>query len=141
MTYQCTDMSQAQVEEFLQAPRFAIVGTNRVKGPPQLTPVWYLYENGRLYVSIFVKSAKYRNLHRDPRISLCIAGEHPDARAVMIYGTVELIQEDSAWFNEICWRLVRRYYDSDEEAQSYLDAEAVGGDSALAVVGPDKIMA
>jgi len=141
MTDQCTDMSQTQVEEFLHAPRFAIVGTNRVNGPPQLTPVWYLYENGRLYVSVFVESAKYRNLRRDPRISLCIAGEHPDARAVMVYGTVELIQEDSDYFNEICWRLVRRYYDSDEEAQSYFDSEAVGGDGALVVVTPDKIIA
>jgi PPOX class probable F420-dependent enzyme len=141
MTYPCTDMSQAQIEEFLQAPRFAIVGTNRANGPPQLTPVWYLHDNGQLYLSISVNSAKYRNLCRDPRISLCIAAEHPDARAVMIYGGVELIQQESAWFKEISWRLVRRYYDSDEEAQSYLDSEAVAGDSALAVITPEKIIA
>lgn len=141
MTNQCTDMSQAQVEEFLRAPRFAIVGTNRANASPQLTPVWYLYEEGRLYVSIYVKSAKYRNLLLDPRISLCIAGDHPDARAVMIYGTVELIQEDSGWSDEICWQIVRRYYDSDEEAQSYLDSEAMAGDGALVVVTPDKIIA
>jgi PPOX class probable F420-dependent enzyme len=141
MSYQCTELSQTQVEAFLQAPRFAVVGTNRVDGPPQLTPVWYLYENNQIYVSIYLNSAKYRNLRRDPRIGVCIAGEHPDARAVMIYGTVELIQEDSTWFNEICWRLVRRYYDSDEEAQSYLDSEAGGGDSVLAVVTPEKIIA
>jgi PPOX class probable F420-dependent enzyme len=141
MTYPCADMSQAQIEEFLQTPRFAIVGTNPVNGPPQLTPVWYLYENEQLYLSISIKSAKYRNLCRDPRISLCIAAEHPDARAAMIYGRVELIQEETAWFIEISWRLVRRYYDSDEEAQSYLDSEAVAGDSALVVITPKKIIA
>ena len=87
MTYQYAEMSQAQIEEFLHAPRFAIVGTNRVNGAPQLTPVWYLYENGRIYVSMSVDSAKYRNLRRDSRIGICISGSHPDARAVMIYGT------------------------------------------------------
>jgi nitroimidazol reductase NimA-like FMN-containing flavoprotein (pyridoxamine 5'-phosphate oxidase superfamily) len=56
MPYQYTDMSQAQIEEFLQAPRFAIVGTNRRSGPPQLTPVWYLYENGKVYLPMLKKS-------------------------------------------------------------------------------------
>lgn len=141
MTHQYTDMSQAQIEEFLQAPRFAIVGTNRVNGPPQLTPVWYLYENGRIYVMMLVNSAKYRNLRRDPRTGICIAGENPDARGVMIYGTVELILEDSAWRDEIRWRLVRRYYDSDEEAQSFIDTIPTGEEKALAVVTPDKVIA
>ena len=141
MTDQFTEMSQAQVEQFLQVPRFAIVGTNRVNGPPQLTPVWYLYENGRIYVSMSVSSAKYRNLRRDARIGICIAGDHPDARAVMIYGTVELILEDSAWHDDIDWRLVRRYHDSDEEAQSYIDTMPTEEESALAVVTPDKVIA
>jgi PPOX class probable F420-dependent enzyme len=141
MTYQYTDMSQAQIEEFLQAPRFAIVGTNRVNGPPQLTPVWYLYENSRIYVTMFMKSAKFRNLRRDPHIGICIAGENPDARAVMIYGTAKLIQEDNAWVNEIRWRLVRRYHDGDEQAQSFMDSEAMAGERALAVVTPDKVIA
>ena len=141
MTYQYSDMSQDQIEEFLQVRRFAIVGTNRVKRPPQLTPVWYLYENGRIYVTMFVDSVKYRNLRRDPHIGICIAGENPDARAVMIYGTAELIEEDSTWDNEIRWRLVRRYYDSDEEAQSFMNSEGMAGESALAVVTPDKVIA
>ena len=141
MTYQCTEMSQAQVDEFLQVPRFAIVGTNRVNGAPQLTPVWYLYENGRIYMSISVNSAKYRNLRRDHRIGLCIAGEHPDARAVMIYGSVELILEESAWRDDMEWRLVRLYYDSDGEAQAFIDSMPSEQESALAVVTPDKVIA
>lgn len=141
MTDHFTEMSQAQVEQFLQVPRFAIVGTNRVNGPPQLTPVWYLYENERIYVSMSVSSVKYRNLRRDPRIGICIAGEHPDARAVMIYGTVELILEDSAWHDDIDWRLVRRYHDSNEKAQSYIETMLTEEERALAVVTPDKVIA
>ncbi len=141
MAIQPTEMSEVEIEEFLQVPRFAIVGTNRVNGPPQLTPVWYLYEDDRIYFTMYVESAKYHNLHRDPRIGICIAGESPDARAIMLYGPVELVTESGHWVDEVCWRLIRRYYDSDEEAQSFMDLSAAGGESALAVVTPEKILA
>lgn len=135
------DMSISQVAEFLQTPRFATFGTNRANGPPQLTPVWFLHEKERLYVSMYKKSAKYRNLSRDPRVALCIAGTHPDARAVMVYGTVEFLEADSPGVDDIVWRLARRYYDSDEEARAYLEAEASGGENAIAAVTPEKIIA
>ena len=141
MPYQYSDMNQAQIEEFLRVPRFAIVGTNRVNGPPQLTPVWYLYQDDQIYITMYVKSAKYRNLRRDPRIGVCIAGDNPDARAVMIYGTVEFAFERRSWVDKIVWNLVRRYYDNDVEAQSYMDSNAAEGESALAVVTPEKIIA
>ena len=141
MTYQYAEMSQAHIEDFLQVPRFAIVGTNRVNGAPQLTPVWYLYENGRIYVSMSVNSAKYRNLRRDPRIGICISGVHPDARAVMIYGTVDLIPENTAVYEDVHWRLTRRYHDSDEEAQAFIDSLPTEREAALAVVTPDKVIA
>ncbi len=141
MSHQPSDMSQAQIEAFLQVPRFATVGTNRVNGPPQLTPVWYLYEDGKIYISMYVKSAKYRNLRRDPRIGVCIAGDNPDGRAVMFYGTVKQVLEGDPRVDEICWRLVRRYYDSDEEARSFMESVASGGEGALAVLTPEKIIA
>lgn len=141
MAIQPNEMSQAEIEEFLQVPRFATVGTNRVNGPPQLTPVWYLYEDGRIYLTMFEKSAKFRNLRRDPRIGICIAGDNPDARAVIFYGSVELHTNSTTWVDEIHWRLTRRYYDSDKEARSFMDSAAAGGERALAVVIPDRVLA
>ena len=141
MSDQCSEMSPAQIEEFLQVPRFATVGTIRKNGTPQLTPVWYLYEGGKLYITMYVNSVKYRNLSRDPRIALCIAGNHPDARAVMIYGTVELVLEESPWVDDIVWRLTRRYHDSDEEARTYMESPAGEGDSVLVVVTPGRMLA
>ncbi len=133
-------MTQAQVEEFLEAPRHAIVGTNRRDGPPQLSPVWYLYEDGRFYISVLVTSAKYRNLRRDPRISLCVDGGHPDARAVMIHGGAELIEAESPWRDEIIWRITRRYYESDEDARRFREEARDWGQTALIVVTPEKII-
>jgi PPOX class probable F420-dependent enzyme len=141
MGTQYSEMSQPQIEAFLQVPRFAFVGTNRKDGPPQLTPVWYLYENEKIYLSIFAGSAKYRNLCRDPRISVCVAGNHPDARAVIFTGSAELFLEGSElWEKDIEWRLTRRYYDSDDEARAYLESVSGTGEGALAVVTPEKII-
>lgn len=133
-------MTQAQVEEFLAASRHAIVGTNRRDGPPQLSPVWYLYEEGRIYIGVLVASAKYRNLRRDPRISLCVDGGHPDARAVMIHGGAELIEAESPWREKILWRINRRYHDSDEETRRYQEMSRDWGPRGLIVVTPEKII-
>ncbi len=131
-------MTQARIEEFHQAPRNAIVGTNRRDGAPQLSPVWYLYEDGRFYIGVRRTSAKYRNLQRDPRIGLCIDGGHPDSRAVMIYGSAELIEADSPWRDQMEWRITRRYYDNDEEARRFREEASEWGPSALIIVTPER---
>ena len=141
MTNQYKEISQAQVDEFLQAPRTAVMGTVRGKGGPQLTPVWYLHENGKMYVSMSVNSAKYRNMTRDPRVCICVAAQHPDARAVMIHGEAELIPEESAWSDDMHWRITRRYYNSDDEAQAFLDSFPTEEKSALVSIAPDKVIA
>ncbi len=133
-------MTQAKVEEFLAASRHAIVGTNRRDGPPQLSPVWYLYEKGLFYIGVLAATAKYRNLRRDPRISLCVDGGHPDARAVMIYGSAELIGAESPWREEIIGRINRRYHDSDEETRRYEEMSSDWGPRGLIVVTPEKII-
>lgn len=132
-------MTPAEMEQFLSLPRHAIAGTNTTEGPPQLSPVWYLYAAGRIFISLSTRTAKYRNLRRDPQISLCVDGCHPDARAVMIYGTVELIAWGEPLEREVWWRIIRHYHDTEAAAQRY--AESVRDvPSVLAVVTIQKII-
>ena len=132
-------MSESQVESFFQTPRFAVFGTNSVDGPPQLTTVWFLYEAGALYVGIEKRSVKYRNLHRDPRVALCINGEHPDGRTVVVYGLAEVLESGTPESDRIAWRLTRRYHGTDEEARRY--QESVSDlDSVLIKVTPQRIV-
>lgn len=133
------NMTERETDEFLRASRHAIVATNRADGPPQITPVWYLFEDGRLYITVRTASAKYGNLKRDPRISVCIDGCHPDTRYVAISGTAELIEEVTPWFDEIRWRIFRRYRNTDGAADRYLESTR-GHSSALIVVTPKKII-
>jgi PPOX class probable F420-dependent enzyme len=133
-------MSPEQIEAFLAAPRHAVVAALRRDGTPQLSPIWYLCENDRLYFSIPVESAKYRQLRRDPRVALCIDGAHPDARAVMIYGAAELIEDESPWREDLEWRILLRYHENEAQARRYQEETAGQGRGALVVVTPERIV-
>ncbi len=133
-------MSPAQIDAFLAEPRHAIVGVIRSDGAPQLSPVWILCEDDRIYFSVLVDSAKFRQLERDPRISLCIDAGHPDARAVMIRGRVKIIRETSAWSEDLSWRINRRYHASEDETRQYMELIATQGASALVAVSPERLI-
>ncbi|MCZ7571705.1 MAG: TIGR03618 family F420-dependent PPOX class oxidoreductase [Ardenticatenaceae bacterium] len=132
--------SDDRIEEFLSARRHAIVGTNPIDGPPQLSPVWYLWEEGRLYLSVNVETAKYRNLQRDPRITVCIDGCYPDMRSVIITGMATLVGADNPLQAEMRRRLLGRYYDSEEGVRRHLERTPDSPKMALVVVRPEKII-
>ena len=133
-------MNPSQIQAFLDAPRHAIAAVLRPDGAPQLSPIWFLYENARLYFSTLVNSAKYRQLRRDPRISLCIDAGHPDARAVIVSGTAELITDESPERADLEWRILRRYHESDEDAHRWQSSIEAEGPDALVVVSPENII-
>lgn len=132
-------MSREQIDAFLAEPRHAVVAALRRDGSPQLSPIWYLCESGRLYFSMFAESARSRQLRRDPRIALCIDAGHPDARYVTIYGTAELIEAESPWRDDLEWRILRRYHETEEQARRYQEETAGQGRSVLVVVTPERI--
>jgi PPOX class probable F420-dependent enzyme len=140
MPDRATRMSTRQIDAFLAETRHAIVGAIRSDGAPQLSPVWILPEGGLIYFSILVSGAKFRQFERDPRISLCVDAGHPDARAVMIRGTVELIREKSAWSDDLTWRISCRYHESEEAARQFEREMESQGPSALVVVTPERII-
>jgi PPOX class probable F420-dependent enzyme len=133
-------MNSEQIQVFLDASRHAIAAVLRPDGSPQLSPIWFLYENERLYFSSLSSSAKCRQLRRDPRIAICIDAGHPDARAVSISGTAELITDESPERADLEWRILRRYHESDEDAHRWEEAIAEEGPNALVVVTPEQVI-
>jgi PPOX class probable F420-dependent enzyme len=111
-------MPSTEIAAFLRAPRHAVLGMNRPDGPPHLSPVWYLYEDGVFYISIATTTVKYRLLRGDPRVSLCIDGGYPDYRTVIVAGVAELHPNDEAMRR----RIIRRYYEEEADAQRYANS-------------------
>jgi PPOX class probable F420-dependent enzyme len=131
-------MTQAQIDAFLAPPRHALIATNRADGPPQLTPVWYLYEGGKLYISAGINTVKVQNLRRDPRVTICVDGGHPDTRYVILQGVITILEPGDPLQEPMRWRIIRHYYETEEEAQRYY-ATVRNSASVLLVLTPDKI--
>ena len=133
-------MTDTRLEAFLQTPRYAVFGTNAADGPPQLSTVWFLYEEGIFYFGVERRSIKCRNLTRDPRAACCINGEHPDGQTVIVHGHAELLEKSDPTVDGISWRITRRYHETDEAAREY-EALVKDLDSVLVRLTPKKIIA
>ena len=141
MSYPFEVMDPDTIAEFLAEPRHALVATNRNGRSPQLSPVWYLYEDDMLYFAVLASSAKFRNLTRDPQVSVCIDAGHPDARAVIIYGNAKVIEGSQTSSEELQWRIARRYMDNDAQTQAYMERARASGKMVMLAVIPDKLIA
>jgi len=133
-------MSKEAVDEFLAGSHHAVVSTIRKDGSPQVSAVWYLYENDILYFVTMANSVKCRNLKRDPRAGICVDGGAGDYRSVMIYGSAEIRDEFDDFYRETRFRIFRRYYDSDEETRAYVEDVGSSGGGVLVIVRPNPII-
>lgn len=132
-------MTPAEIEEFLASDRHAVLATNGSDGIPQLTPVWYLYEDDLLYVSARADTVKVRNLRRDPAISICIDGGRGDARYVVVRGRADLIEPGHPRQEKMRKRIIRKYHSSAAEADEYY-ARVRNNQAALIVLRPEKVL-
>ena len=82
-------------EQIIREEQIGVLATLRRDGSPQLTPVNYVYQDGRLLISTTRDRAKYRNVRRNPLVSLCIvrAGGRP---YVSVFGRAEIEEQDIA---------------------------------------------
>ncbi len=132
-------MTTAQITEFMAPPRHAIIATNRTAGPPQLSPVWYIYDAGKLYISAGLQTAKVRNLRADPAVTICVDGGHPDARYAIFQGNITIIEPSDPQQEAMRWRIIRHYYEDEAEARRYYESMR-DSPSVLLVLQPDKII-
>ena len=87
-------MSSEERDEFLATERTCRVATVGPDGP-HATPLWYVWDGESIWLNSVVRSQRWADLARDPRIALVVdAGvEYLELRGVEITGTVEVVGE------------------------------------------------
>ena len=106
-----TAEEMARLEEFLKPSRIAVVATVGKTGMPQLTPNWYVFQDGRLALSTTKERVKYRNLSRDSRLAICIYSEPRAEEYATVVGRAEVIDDESIW--PVTRAIVERYVAPD----------------------------
>ena len=83
-------MTTAEVDEFLTAERTCRVATAGKDGRPHVAPLWFVWDDGSLWLSSVVRSQRWTDLMRDPRVAVVIdAGvAYTELRGVELSGEV-----------------------------------------------------
>ena len=114
------------LERFLSETRIATMSYVCTSGRPNQTPLWYDYTNGEMKFVATTGSAKHRALQRDPRVCVAVQDDRPPYRAVIIDGTVELIDLGGA--GDLSRRMAIKYFgeagaiEYDKMTQSHREA-------------------
>lgn len=96
---------------FLEQMPNLILGTIRRDGSPQASPVWYLWTGSSFLISTIEATAKWQNLLRDPRCSVCV--DKPETgQMIVAYGEATLQVED---VRPRTHELVSKYYPGEPE--------------------------
>jgi PPOX class probable F420-dependent enzyme len=103
-----TQQLDPNFHDLLRGRYIATLGTENADGTIHLTAVWYLFEDGCLFIATSSKTKKSRNVVSRPKASLMVDARKPGReRGVTAAGRVELISGKVS--REINRRLHSRY--------------------------------
>ncbi|MFY9578949.1 MAG: PPOX class F420-dependent oxidoreductase [Gaiellaceae bacterium] len=81
----------------LEETRYAILATNGPDGTIHLTPVWFLFDDGRFYFESFSGSRKVKNILENPSASVVVDGRQPGRESwVSAAGTADVLTGDES---------------------------------------------
>jgi Pyridoxamine 5'-phosphate oxidase len=116
-------MSDAEIEQFLTLERTCRVASVGPDGP-HATPLWFCWADGDLWLYSIVRSQRWSDLARDPRIGVVVdAGvEYLELRGVEFIGTAETVgevprtgEQDIAALRAVETQFARKYFaDTDQ---------------------------
>lgn len=100
---------------FLEAKRFAVLGTVNTSGSPHLTVMWYLLDRDEILFNTAAGRTKEGNLARDQRVSLLILGDDGYSY-VRIDGRVTIVTDRETTQADIR-RIAARYYEDEARVE------------------------
>ncbi|WP_267246345.1 pyridoxamine 5'-phosphate oxidase family protein [Streptomyces sp. PR69] len=88
-------MSPAELDAFLTEQRTCRVATVSADGRPHVSPLWFVWDAGSLWLYSLTRSRRWAELRRDPRLAVVVdAGEeYGQLRGVELSGTAVFVGE------------------------------------------------
>lgn len=124
------DVNNPKVQKILKSKQFAHLATLGPDGDPESSPMWFLWDGQYIKFTHTTERQKYRNVQRDPRVSVSITDKDDPYIAAEFRGVVERIEEDpnGAFYDT----LAKHYnvpwgYSGDPRVIFYVKVERVVG--------------
>jgi PPOX class probable F420-dependent enzyme len=131
-------MSDTEIRQLLEQPIVAVLGTADPDGRPALSPVWYLWRGEDAVVCIQRSTRKWRNIQRDPRVSLCVDTKEPPYRAAIVEATAEAVPD--ADYNAVLREIAIHYY-GEERGNAFIDDNPRDPSASVVVrLRPERIV-
>lgn len=93
-------MTDAEIEQYLERSRTMVLATNGPSGHPHTVAMWYAVVDGDIWFETKAKSQKAANLRRDPKVTCLVEDGHTydTLRGVAFEGTAEITDDpDALW--------------------------------------------
>ncbi len=130
-----SDVDLQALHTFLAEPHNVIVVGLRRDGRPHATPNWFLWQDGRFYVSTTKSRAKYRIFGNDPRVQL-VFDDEAGFRYIAVDGTVDIHDDIEAGLSY--FEALRAKHGRGGQSREELEAEMRRDGRVLLVITPSR---
>jgi PPOX class probable F420-dependent enzyme len=117
-------LRDAERDEFLRSTPGMImnIATVDASGAPLVTPIWFVFEEGRIWFTPRQHSEWLQHLRHDPRVALSIDEPAIPYRKVVVRGRARIdheVGEDARWRDR--YRRIAQRYIPATDANAYVD--------------------
>ncbi|MFF5534292.1 PPOX class F420-dependent oxidoreductase [Streptomyces cinerochromogenes] len=124
-----------RLKSVLDGKVFIVVGTVQPDGSPQLSPVWVMRDGDDLLFSTTADRRKYRNLDRDPRVTVAVLNPDEPYEYAEIRGTAEMTTDGG---QDLIDRLSRKY--TGKDYADFNPAAAQDAERVVVRIRPRKVV-
>lgn len=111
------------MNKFFNSQKILRLATIDKSGNPHIVPVWYMYQNRKIYIGTNAETQKAKNIKKNSKVAYCVdvGINSPDIIGVMGVGKAKLILQKTR-VKTIAKKILRRYFASlqNKSAQQLL---------------------
>lgn len=111
-------LNRLEIDQLLKTEELVYIATTKKNGDPHVVPIWFIYQNKKIYFETDKNTVKFQNIKRHNKIALAFSGKP----AYIIEGSVRWWTEKEAPipFRKFLWEKYGK--DMDD---SYIDEKTL----------------